>query len=334
MTDDAAPQGLFKRWTLRLFFFFAVLYGTFAIPIFVLATDSATRLVEKTGIEPRTSYIVAAQILNAEPGTALFVFAMIFYPLTPTLAALTICIIVGGWPAVRELLSRLRPWQADISARVGLYWWAVAIVTMVALSLSYAFIQSRLVAPGAFSWNPGAFGLMPPIAWFIAAMFTDGGGCGEELGWRGFALPVLQSRYTPLISALILGVMWSAWHWNTRILNYWGDPLGLFYYLINFTTYCVAGTIIMIFFFNKVGGSALIGVMIHGLMNDSVQLKGVVSNAADLELQFWSNFALNVPYLIVAIALVWLTKGQLGFNADSPGRRIWTWPSTRQAFSR
>ncbi len=330
MRTNYVPERLFKRLPLRLFFILAVIYGTLAIPMFFFWGEAAQPLIEKTEIAVRTTYIVAAQIVYAAPGTGLFIFALIFYPFTPTLAAVTVCIAAGGWPAVRELLSRLRPWQADIDARTGLGWWAVATGTLVAISLSVAFIQSQLVDPGAFSWNPGVFGLMPPIAWFVAAMFTDGGGCGEELGWRGFALPILQSRYSPLKSAIILGIMWSAWHWNSRILELGSEPIILLLYLFNFTIACIALTIIIVFFSNKVGGSALIAIMIHGLANDSVQLKGVVDQASELEFQFWSYFAINLPMLIVAIALVVITKGRLGFNRDNPGRQIWTWPTSHK----
>ena len=39
-----------------------------------------------------------------------------------------------------------------------------------------------------------------------------GGPLGEEIGWRGYALPQLLSRYSPLASSLILGLVWGAWH--------------------------------------------------------------------------------------------------------------------------
>lgn len=35
---------------------------------------------------------------------------------------------------------------------------------------------------------------------------------GEETGWRGYALPQLQRRFSPLASSLILALVWFGWH--------------------------------------------------------------------------------------------------------------------------
>ncbi len=42
------------------------------------------------------------------------------------------------------------------------------------------------------------------------------GGLSEEPGWRGFALPRLQAKFSPLVSSLILGVLWAVWHAPAR----------------------------------------------------------------------------------------------------------------------
>jgi membrane protease YdiL (CAAX protease family) len=34
----------------------------------------------------------------------------------------------------------------------------------------------------------------------------------EEPGWRGYALPALQQRRSPLVATLILGLGWGVWH--------------------------------------------------------------------------------------------------------------------------
>ena len=48
------------------------------------------------------------------------------------------------------------------------------------------------------------------------------GPLGEEFGWRGVALPLLQRRCTPLWASLILGTIWGAWHLPAFVLG--GTP--------------------------------------------------------------------------------------------------------------
>jgi membrane protease YdiL (CAAX protease family) len=77
--------------------------------------------------------------------------------------------------------------------------------------------------------------VLEPVVWTVslALAFVLGGrraevrldfliplaALGEELGWRGFALPRLQSRIGPLSASLVIGVIWAAWH-----LPYYADP--------------------------------------------------------------------------------------------------------------
>ncbi len=43
-------------------------------------------------------------------------------------------------------------------------------------------------------------------------MFILTGATGEQLGWRGFALPWLQTKMSALLSSIVLGLIWSFWH--------------------------------------------------------------------------------------------------------------------------
>jgi membrane protease YdiL (CAAX protease family) len=46
---------------------------------------------------------------------------------------------------------------------------------------------------------------------FLYILFL-GGPLGEEIGWRGFALPELMKRYSPFVASIVLGVIWTCWH--------------------------------------------------------------------------------------------------------------------------
>ena len=98
-------------------------------------------------------------------------------PIGPLLAALIVLAMVGGWPAIRELLRKIVHW------RVGWKWYAVALLLPVGLTLS-AFAINLLVGAQRVAGNeiPDA-GQMAARFVFIFLLI----GLGEEPGWRGFA---------------------------------------------------------------------------------------------------------------------------------------------------
>src|SRR5512146_1361226 len=121
----------------------------------------------------------------------------------PSVAGILLTGIVHGRAGLRELLSRLLGW------RVGARWYAVAllgaplVMTPVLLALSLA---SPAFLPGVFASADKA----SPLLFGIAAGL--GVGFLEELGWTGFAVPELRQRYPVFKSALVVGVVWGAWH--------------------------------------------------------------------------------------------------------------------------
>ena len=92
------------------------------------------------------------------------------------------------------------------------------------------------------------------------------GALGEETGWRGYALPQLQRRFSPLASSLILAVLWFGWHvpqfWviatyrDFAPVQYVGMFLGL-----------ACGAVVLTWLYNRSGGSILLVAVWHGLYN-------------------------------------------------------------------
>ncbi|MEA5451873.1 CPBP family intramembrane glutamic endopeptidase [Leptolyngbya sp. CCNP1308] len=98
----------------------------------------------------------------------------------------------------------------------------------------------------------------------FGVLLLFGGPLGEEFGWRGYALPVLQERYSWRVASLILGIVWGAWHLP---LFYMADtaqshiPVGLF------MVSTVALSVLFAWLFNHTGGSVLPALVLHTAVN-------------------------------------------------------------------
>jgi membrane protease YdiL (CAAX protease family) len=138
------------------------------------------------------------------------VFLQVLLPWTPNIAAILVIIFYlrekGG---VRRLASGWKKW------RVSPKWYLLAFSPLVVYFLSagiYLLFGGNSPGPDP---NPFLGFSFPVMA--VIAIFT--GATGEELGWRGFALPQLQRRYSALVSSLILGFLWGIWHISSWIIS-------------------------------------------------------------------------------------------------------------------
>jgi membrane protease YdiL (CAAX protease family) len=111
----------------------------------------------------------------------------------PAIAAIIVTGVVEGRAGVKVLLRRVVQW------RVGFKWYAVAVGLPVILALVVLVVNVLLGQ--SLSIAPQQLGLILILAVLVI---------GEEIGWRGFALPRLQSRHNNLTASLILDVLWAA----------------------------------------------------------------------------------------------------------------------------
>jgi membrane protease YdiL (CAAX protease family) len=122
------------------------------------------------------------------------------------LATWTISGALSRRQGVRQMILPLTHWQ------INALWYVVAIGLWPTLVLLGNFISPLLsISVPANPWYPNRpflALLLKSFAWY--ALF--GGPLNEEPGWRGFALPRLQRRFSPLTSGLIIGVLMAFWH--------------------------------------------------------------------------------------------------------------------------
>src|SRR5829696_2336475 len=220
--------------------------------------------------------------------------------LGPTLAAFIMTGATEGREGVGRFLRRFVLW------RVGLRWYLFALVGILVIA-----VLSVVVIPGVLESFQGLGALAPlSVLGVFVYVFFLGGALGEEPGWRGFALPRLQSMHGPLVGTLILGPLWGLWHlplfftpWNVLTT-------------FNLVVFVLATTCLAIMYtwvFNNTKGSVLMAILIHASFNASVT--GIL--APLFPAPILNDYGL-LPILggfgVFAVVLVALTRGRLGYQ--------------------
>jgi uncharacterized protein len=183
------------------------------------------------------------------------------YPalLGPAVAAFLVIAATAGRPGIADLLRRMLLW------RVAWRWWLVAFSPVVFLGIAVVgSLMSGASLPGL-----AGFGLvsgLPDVGLLAVFALVIVGVLGEEIGWRGYALPHLQHRFSPLVASLILAALWALWH------------LPMFFVIANYRAFGVVesigfvfalscGAIVLTWLYNRSGGSILLVVVYHAVLN-------------------------------------------------------------------
>ena len=148
----------------------------YALPIFLILT-------------PLISLAVPAFLsLSAEIVPLILVFI-------PAILAILLTAIAEGGKGVGVLLEQLTKW------RTGLKWYLIALglafVSRFAISI-LAILLGWTATFKLYDWTP--------LQYVIIGIFTIIGSSMEELGWRGFVMPIILAHRSALASALIIGI--------------------------------------------------------------------------------------------------------------------------------
>lgn len=175
----------------------------------------------------------------------------------PGLAAIFVLLHESGASGVKELFGRLRLWK------VGVGWYIVALCLeparwLAALGLDRALGRSYELGPGLLH---DAFGAASVYMIPVAVVFTLPNALGEELGWRGFALPRFQAKRGALVATLGIGLFWGFWHipawiaWGSAELSWF--PIGLM------VVSTLPAAVVFTWLFNRTGGSLWVPIVYH-----------------------------------------------------------------------
>lgn len=217
----------------------------------------------------------------------------------PALAAILTTLAYYGKPGICNLFRRLVLW------RVGFWWYAVALLLPAATTLTALALHTLLGRQfdlGHPVTSPMNLSDMP--LWqqtlLLSLMFTLGfDGLGEELGWRGFALPKFLDRYSALASSLILGTLWAAWHLPYALTQ--GTAMSDAP-LLSFLPGMFAAAILYTWIFNNTQGSILLAILFHAANNTTFHVLPVVVPAVRSigDLGTWVQWFAVIVIVLVA----------------------------------
>ncbi|HUU35315.1 MAG TPA: CPBP family intramembrane glutamic endopeptidase [Vicinamibacterales bacterium] len=202
-------------------------------------------------------YLRAARSGSAPPGPFIYYLAA----LGPFVGALLAERYERGWTGVSDLCRRLVDWH-----RPG--WWLVVGVGSPLLLIPFAVGPGYALTGAWPAWDlvgvsGRAPGLGPVWTWLL---MTASYGIGEEVGWRGFLLPRLQSNHSALRSTLLLTVIWGAWHLPAFGFREGYVGLGVVG-VVGFLIGLAAGAVVLTSLYNAARGSILAVALWHGTWN-------------------------------------------------------------------
>ena len=223
----------------------------------------------------------------------------------PLIAALTIITLTRGRSGLVDLGRSLVRWRVN-PAWYAFVFLGVPLLMLAALGIIY---QAVLVSAVAEKWP--LFYTQWPLGVLMIAVVT---GLAEEPGWRGFAQPTANRRYQPLIAALVVSLIWAAWHL----------PNALFGPSVTETATHFLATVVngfvLAWVYNSTGGSVLLVMLLHGAQNGTNGLvqrlfEGAADSPSTTTYYLVSTFTFGILMAVVAV----LTRGRLGVSVEQGG---------------
>jgi uncharacterized protein len=183
---------------------------------------------------------------------------MLMQSYMPTVAVVIVTGLTTGKAGIRALFGKL------LIARAGFKWYMFAVFGIAAICIATILLGNQfgplpavpILAEGMPS-NPIALLVMVTITFLVRGILN-----GEELAWRGFALPRLQAKNNALVSSMILSVPFVLFH-----LPLFFDPemnMGPF---ASFAIRAVALTTLFTWLYNNTRGSVLLAYLMHAAFN-------------------------------------------------------------------
>jgi len=207
----------------------------------------------------------------------------------PSAVAIILAAVMRGKAGARQLLGRLLIW------RVRPWWYLMLLLPTTLILISITVVAVLYGGPTA-----ALSGSVVAAVITLAFMTFPGSALGEEIGWRGFALPRLQYRRTALIASLVLGTLHALWHLP---LWFMGDPDNQLSLYPAFVIQALAVAVVYTWLYNGTKGSLLLAVLFHTALNAPLTLILLPEGPDNFTLPFWLLSGLWALAAIIVVAV-------------------------------
>jgi len=166
----------------------------------------------------------------------------------PALAGILTIAVTQGKPGLKDLFRRLLFW------RVSLRWYLLILILWPLVSIAGDSLYAQFTHQAIrFGWN----GWSQTMNWLAQAPILAFW-ASEEIGWRGFVLPRLQSRRNGLVSSMIVGTIWALWHLPMFFMG--NSPVVYWIFMVSIS-------ILLTWIMNNNRGSLFLAVFFHAWIN-------------------------------------------------------------------
>ena len=210
----------------------------------------------------------------------------------PALMSILLTALSEGKAGVRSLLAKLAQW------RISLKWVVIALALALVIRLTMSIIALGLGMISTIQLRPGG-----PASYAVLALVLFVFAIPEELGWRGYALPKLLDRRSPLAAGLIIGVLWGSLHLALLLPGMMNEGAPAFPTVLAL----VGGSVLFTWLYVNSGGSVLLTTLFHAAQSFFV----IVNEGLTGTQQAWLMAGV---YLAVALIVVLATGSRLTRN--------------------
>lgn len=235
---------------------------------------------------------------------------LVFIPMVIFHAPPQWIIVAAFGPTVAALVTHRITTGSYRAFRIYTTWSRTLGATAVGVAL---IMLAYVVLPGIITADPRKlhWSILTSTAVYNYSTLL-GGPLGEEPGWRGYALPRLESTFGPVRGSLLLGLLWTGWHLPLFFYSGWTtSPLWIY------VVFVTGQSFILTYTANLAGFGVVAPIATHATFNTvSRFLNGLfISTQPHARIPF--ELVMGLSGLAIAVVLILATRGQLAHLRNS-----------------